>query len=183
MKTTGKWQKDISGSLFDADIRPEHADYGYRITTHTADVVQQILDKEAIHRAKGVRLIAAIGHSLGSFALGSAIRQHPGLQFQRVILWGCVLERDFPWSRVTAQIEEVLHEACPADPWPKLARRLPLFGGGDAGSTGFTDCGGIVREVHYDKSGHSNLGTALHCERTWVPFLLRGELPTGAALC
>jgi len=185
MRTTGKWQKDITPALFDAEIRPVHVDFGYRMIPKVNDVVDQILDAHQQHQSRGVKRISGIGHSLGSLAIGRALERHPSLQFHRLILWGCILPCDFRWSHVRKhqQLETVLHERCCRDPWPRVAKyAFRHLEAGDSGRRGFSEPAGLVWDMHYEKTGHSNLGTAMHCEKVWVPFLVEGKSPPGMSL-
>lgn len=182
MKTTGGWQKEITGALFDADIRPAHIDFGFRLIPSVDDVIAKMLDAEKVQRAKGIARVSVIAHSLGSLAAGRALEEHPSLTLDRLILWGSILPRDFPWPQVERhrQVASVLHEWCPKDPWPGRARLLfAPVGAGDSGSRGFRSPAAVVHEMAYEKTGHSNLGTEQHCVRTWIPFLTHGHLPPG----
>ena len=71
--------------------------------------------------------ISVIAHSFGTLGFGKMLYAYPDAQFERAILYGCVMPKDFDWPdvRVREQLRKVLHELCPADRIVSLARFLP----------------------------------------------------------
>ena len=179
LKTTGAWQKVVNAPLSDADIRHIPVDYGYRLlpgSTHR--VLRRIMHAYDDHRAHDDRLrISVIAHSFGTLGFGRTLQRQPAIRFERAILYGSVLPKDFDWSNVREeeQVRKVLHETCPSDWIVYCAGLLPHAG--SSGCTGFTDLAdGLVEQRTYSYTGHAALGTVLHCEKVWIPFLLNGTL-------
>jgi hypothetical protein len=115
---------------------------------------------------------AAIGHSLGTFAIGSSLQSLPDLVLHRIILYGSILPRRFPWLELAKrkQVEHVLNEAARNDIWPKVAACLrPAWG--RSGCDGFLNGGEVVIQREYLLTGHSGLQYRLHYKRIWIPFL------------
>lgn len=186
MTTRGAWQKRISSALQDAALRHEPLDYGYLLLGVLSPWVQDAVANRIIaavtrqQRAVPDGPHGAIAHSFGTLCLGRALKRNPSLRLGRICLWGAILPTDFPWSmlRNRAQYDSVLNETCDQDPWPRRAARyLGWAGAGASGCDGFSRQPPSVHDCHYDWTGHSQLGTPLHCTQTWLPFLLRGVLP------
>jgi hypothetical protein len=179
MNTYGPWQKVINTSLQDNFLRHVPVDYGYQIRRVTwpftggllREVAEKIVAAYQDHERHALR-VGAIGHSFGSLAIGAALRWNPDLNFPRIILFGSILPRSFPWDDLLAggQVEKILHETCHIDPWPRIA---PIFiaGSGASGCYGFRPTRAWVNERAYGWTEHSRLATSLHCSKVWVPFL------------
>lgn len=187
MNTHGPWQKNITPVLQDAAVRHRPVDYGFTrlraLWPYTKEeVARKIIQavQEQRRAVPGLRP-GVVAHSFGTLCLGYALQCNPSLKLQRVCLFGGILRRRFPWSQLEkhGQFEAVLNETCRKDPWPKIARYL-LHRAGASGCYGFLHRTQSVHECPYDRTGHSNLGTALHCEETWLPFILEGRLPAHA---
>ena len=190
INTRGAWQKRISSALQDAALRHEPVDYGHlligvllpRMQDTVADQIVAAVSKQQIAVPDGPH--GVIAHSFGTLCLGRALKRNPSLRLGRICLFGAILPMNFPWQRIRdrAQYESVLNETCDQDPWPRRAARyLAWTGAGASGCHGFLQTGPSVHECPYDWTGHSQLGTPLHCQQTWLPFLLNGTLPPAYA--
>ena len=190
MKTRGVWQKDISPVLQDAALRHHPVDYGYllfgvllpRIQDAVANKIVRAIDEQQHAVPSGPH--GVIAHSFGTLCLGRALQRNPSLRLGRICLFGAIMPRDFPWQVIKkhAQYESVLNETCGRDPWPRTAAKyLSWAGAGASGCDGFLEEGASVYECPYTWTGHSRLGTKLHCENTWLPFLLDGSRPQAYA--
>ena len=173
--TRGAWQKDITPILQDAAIRHEAVDYGTRrlraLLGSSSGICQRILEtyEKQLHYHD---FPGAIGHSLGSFALGEALKKWKPLTFKRVVLCGCILPRNYPWTKLASngQVERVWNEVACRDIWARLAPIRP--GWGTSGCKGFNNGGSFVYNNEHEWSGHSEVLTRLHCKSVWIPFLL-----------
>ena len=190
MGTRGAWQKHISSALQDAALRHEPVDYGYflinvlmpssRDTVANKIVTEVVKQQAAVPRGPH----GVIAHSYGTLCLGHALKRNPSLRLGRICLFGAILPTNFPWRSIRdrGQYDAVMNETCDRDQWPRRASRyLCWAGAGAAGCDGFAEQGSSIYECPYDWTGHSKLGTPLHCENTWIPFLLYGILPPGYA--
>jgi hypothetical protein len=169
--------------LQDAAIRHEMIDYGYLLkgvtSTKTLErVASELAEKYRDARDRGLSA-GTIAHSYGTLCVGRALEWHPALVLSRVVLWGCILPRDFDWTTLLnrGQVEAVLNETCEQDRWPKVAKFAIRGGCGPSGCHGFDPVRPEIIERQYAATEHSRLGTALHSESVWVPFLLTGEPP------
>jgi len=66
-----------------------------------------------------------------------------------------------------------------ADDLEKVARRRKnRRKSGASGCRGLTNTPpGLVHEKQYNYTGNSALGTEMHCQKVWIPFILHGALP------
>jgi len=186
MKTTGAWQKEITTELQLARILYAPVDYGFALgsvlRSKKAETVAEVIVQKFEHirlRQPALR-ISAVAHSFGTLALGRALQRTSDFRLERAIFYASVLQRMFPWTTIAkrGQVLRVLNETCRADLLPKLAGIALRGPSGSSGCYGFSDlAGGMVHNREDEWSGHSGLGTRLHCEQVWIPFILRGKLP------
>ena len=134
-----------------------------------------------------------IAHSFGTFLVGFAVRELHHLRFGRIIVAGCVLPRDFPWTEHHGhKFDSVWNDKGARDFIGLLVR---IFGRlmpdlGDSGRRGFkvsasihnvenpwSDCPackqsrGIVHNVSHGFFHSTALTTRGHIEKFWLPFL------------
>jgi pimeloyl-ACP methyl ester carboxylesterase len=185
MNSVGVWQKHLQGAMADAGFRYLSMDYGWRgpsvlFPGFRDTQARRFVDdfhREQMERAAGGHSV--IAHSFGSLILARALMLHPDLKLHRIVLFGSIVRRRFPWQTYCkdGQVHEVLNERCPAD-WPvKFAWIIPS--GGRSGSKGFKALCPHVREKVHPHTGHSGLQTQLHYEQTWEPFLRSGFKAVG----
>jgi len=80
-----------------------------------------------------------VAHSFGTYILGYTLLRFDFIRFNKVILCGSILPRDFPWDKLIerGQVQAVRNEFGVRDPWVK---RVGCFvrGAGPSGAYGFT---------------------------------------------
>jgi hypothetical protein len=81
-----------------------------------------------------------IAHSFGTWLLGHALMDDPGLRVGRVVLTGCILRPDFDWKGLMdrSQVEAVLCHAADKDFWAGIAHYI-IPDSGPSGRRGFND--------------------------------------------
>lgn len=177
MNTRGKWQKDLVPDVSDLGIRYMLVDYGHVIVgvlfrRRRRAIIRDILTKYREQRKHSDR-VAAVAHSFGSLTLMQAVLQRTRLRFFRIILYGCVVDRKYPWQKMhdAGRIERVLHETSKKDILPRIA---PIFvpDSGASGCKGFIDCPSFIEEREYPEAGHSGLQYREHYRDKWIPFIL-----------
>lgn len=99
-----------------------------------------------------------IGHSYGTYVLGSALNQYRSLKVNRVVLGGTVLPSAYDWRGKFehGQVHEVKNYVGSAD-WVVAWFPRAFESGGDigaAGFNGFQDIPGSGRQVTYVPGGH-----------------------------
>jgi hypothetical protein len=181
MNSRGAWQKELGPCLQDANFRHIPVDYGSVLGGVFLRSTRQRIG-EKILAAYEEQLLhcsdpGVIGHSLGSLAVGHSLLTWPDLIFRRIVLFGSILPRRYPWTKVSAtgQVQYVLNERARNDPWPRVAAVI-IPGCGSSGCNGFNNTSGVVIERKYDRTAHSGLEYRLHYRRVWIPFL-RGVDP------
>jgi hypothetical protein len=183
--TTGWWQKLLVPTLQRAGLFYTPADYGHVLPgifrPKTQDkVAEAVMDAYREQLAEpGCERPGVIAHSLGSLGLGWALKTRESLKVGRVIVNGCILPRDFPWSELASppryQVERVLNEGGGKDTWPRVARMI-VPRAGHAGVCGFDDDGtGLVVNRINRYGRHSDVHNIPHFRQVWVPFLLTGH--------
>jgi hypothetical protein len=102
-----------------------------------------------------------IGHSNGTYLLGHALRRIPGMAFDRVVLLGSVLPREYDWNARfdLSQVHEVVNHRAAGDVPVGIAcnllRSVGMKDVGTAGVAGFDERREAIKEVYYYDGGHS----------------------------
>lgn len=98
-------------------------------------------------------------------------------KFDRVILTGCTLPRDYDWAKwkTKERIDVVLNLICGRDLPVRFAFLIP--GGGDSGRRGFSRVCGSLLQRRYPAHGHSDLLRVQRFRSVFVPFLVNEQLP------
>ena len=67
---------------------------------------------------------SVVAHSFGTYILGYTLLRFNFIRFNKVILCGSILPRDFPWDKLIArgQVQAVRNEFGVRDPWVKWVR-------------------------------------------------------------
>lgn len=97
------------------------------------------LDRYSYHVARNPDVrFHFIGHSNGTYILGTSLLEVSSLMFDRVYLAGSVLPREFPWQRMLARQVCTVANQCSSEDWPVggLCRGLHLIGFRDVGTGG-----------------------------------------------
>jgi serine/threonine-protein kinase len=112
-----------------------------------------------------------VAHSFGTYVLGNALLRYPYLRFDKVLLCGSILPRDFPWAALIerGQVQAVRNEFGRHDVWTRaVAWFVP--GTGPSGLRGFTDTHARLEQERFEFE-HSEYFERGHMENRWVPFL------------
>lgn len=97
------------------------------------------LDRYSYHMARNPDVqFHFIGHSNGTYILGTSLLQVSSLKFERVYLAGCVLPREFAWQAMLPDRVATLVNQCSSEDWPVggLCRGLQRIGFSDVGTGG-----------------------------------------------
>jgi hypothetical protein len=125
--------------------------------------------------------VSAIGHSYGSLAIGHLLWRKPNVTLKRVILFGSILSRDFPWHSYlsTHRVEAVRNEVAGEDRWPWVAPTIYGFikQVGRAGVLGFASSDPRITQRFHPGCEHSDLQTEEWMANVWMRFI-EGEEPT-----
>ena len=115
---------------------------------------------------------SVIVHSFGSYIVGYCMLKYPDVKFDKIILCGSILPRDFEWATLFMrdQVNHVQNEYGLYDVWTKLVGRF-VKRTGDSGTYGFHIASTHFTEIRFDYFKHSDYFKGQHIRRYWVPFL------------
>ncbi len=192
IRTRGQWQKQVTPSLARHGLIPYHLDYGFFgvlsfiLPWTRASRVQWLRTelRDLLDRT-GAKRVSLIAHSFGTWlALEVLEAENGNLRFDRVVLTGSIVRRDFPWGSTLLRkhwIQALRNERATgdwvvraADLFSRLAGPLALRAG-TSGVHGFTTaCPGML-----DRSiagGHSEVLNVVNYEQ-WARFIAFPRLP------
>jgi serine/threonine-protein kinase len=117
-----------------------------------------------------------VAHSFGTYILGNALLRYPYLRFNKVILCGSILPRDFPWDGLIkrGQVQAVRNEYGVEDVWVRWVARF-IAETGPSGTMGFTREHERLEQIRLSYN-HSEYFEKGHMREYWMPFLNK-ELP------
>lgn len=106
IRTYGKWQKKITPFLAKHGLIPYHVDFGFFhaitffIPFFRERKVQAVREElRGLISSSGARRVSVVAHSFGTYIALAALRQEHGeLRYDRIVLTGSILPRDFDWS-------------------------------------------------------------------------------------
>jgi hypothetical protein len=112
-----------------------------------------------------------VAHSFGTYILGYSLLRYSDLKFDKIILCGSILPRNFPWDKILerGQVNYVRNEYGIKDVWVRLVEWF-IRGTGTSGWNGFAISHErlIQKEFLFDHSEYFDQG---HMSKKWVPFL------------
>jgi hypothetical protein len=110
-------------------------------------------------------------HSFGTYILGYALLRYEYIRFNKVILCGSILPRDFPWDKLIerGQVQAVRNEYGVKDFW---ANRVGQFvpNTGRSGSVGFLCSSPRLDQQKFNYT-HSEYFETGHMREYWIRFL------------
>ena len=192
IRTRGEWQKQVTSHLARHGLVPYHLDYGFfgvlaflAPWTRARRVRWLRAELRELLARTGATRVSLIAHSFGTWlALEALEAEQGGLRYDRVVLTGCIVRRDFPWSEVMHRrrwVQAVRNERAAGD-WvvraaDACARWLRPVAprAGATGVTGFDDAPPGLRQPLV-AGGHSEVLNVANFER-WARFIAYPRLP------
>ena len=115
-----------------------------------------------------------IAHSFGSYVVGECMLKYREVKFDKIILCGSILPKNFDWTEVLArnQVWNVRNEFGLKDRWAKLVGSF-MHRSGESGYSGFTVDSHCVEQERFAYHAHSDYFKIGHCLEYWLPFLER----------
>lgn len=192
IQTTGKWQKKITPYLARHGLIPYHIDYGWfnaigfffpwsreRRVRLVREELQELIAQS------GARRISVIAHSFGTYLAMEVLKRENGsIKYDRVVLTGSIVPRDFDWDDAFAQswVMAARNERATSDRVVTLAyfvsRRLRWIcrlNAGDSGRNEFAQKHPSLIDAHVTGK-HSDTHNALKFDR-WARFIAYPNLP------
>ncbi|HYX23696.1 MAG TPA: hypothetical protein VFC23_06040, partial [Thermoanaerobaculia bacterium] len=127
---------------------------------------------EPDERSRQKRRPSIIAHSFGSYVVGESMLKYKEIRFDKIILCGSILPRDFDWGELVArnQVWCVRNEFGLKDIWVRMVGRfVPRTG--DSGYSGFEHDSPCVQQERFDFHEHSDYFKRDHIRDCWKPFL------------
>lgn len=185
IRTTGRWQKQLTEAAQDAGIRYRPLDFGYffALSLLLPWVRKSKIEwfhnecEEKLRDVEPGQCASIVAHSFGTYLLCGALVKYSDLRFDRIILCGSIVREDFPWSSIIVnrgQVNVVLNEAGGKDMWASIVC-WAVSDSGRTGVVGFRDnaSGRVIERIHAEHQ-HSDYFYIGNYRRVWIPFL-RGE--------
>ena len=192
IRTRGQWQKQITPYLARHGLIPYHLDYGFFgvlsfiLPWTRASRVQWLRGelRDLMDRT-GAKRVSVIAHSFGTWLALEALEAENGnLRFDRVVLTGSIVRRDFPWEATLLRkhwVQAVRNERAAGD-W--VVRAAGLFArlagaiaprAGASGALGFDAPATVVHE-QVIAGGHSEVLNIANYDK-WARFIAYPRLP------
>jgi TPR repeat protein len=192
IRTRGAWQKQLTAVLNRAGFDHLPLDFGFFRAilllwppARQRQIAWFLEQYTAARRDSRDVPISVVAHSLGSYLVARSLEIFPEVRFQRVILCGSIVRRDYPWTRIigeSRQVVQVLNDYGRMDIWALIVGWV-VSDSGASGRLGFVDDadGQVVQRAH-EEFRHSDYFYVLNYEGNWVPFLKgTGPGPISAA--
>src|ERR1700712_3696829 len=192
IRTRGQWQKQVTPYLARYGLIPYHLDYGFfgvvsfpMPRTRAGRVQWLRAELRDLMDRTGAKRVSLIAHSFGTWlALEVLEAENGNLRFDRVVLTGSIVRRDFPWGSTLLRkrwVQAVRNERATGDWVVQAAELFARLAGplapraGASGALGFhTACaGGHARPV---PGGHSEVLNIANYDR-WARFIAFPRLP------
>ena len=192
IRTRGQWQKQVTPYLARHGLIPYHLDYGFFgvlsfiLPWTRANRVQWLRDelRDLMDRT-GAKRVSVIAHSFGTWLALEALEAENGnLRFDRVVLTGSIVRRDFPWAQTIRRkrwAQAVRNERAEGDWVVRAAELFARLAGpiapraGASGALGFDAAPDVVQQ-HTVAGGHSEVLNISNYEK-WARFIAYPRLP------
>jgi pimeloyl-ACP methyl ester carboxylesterase len=191
IRTLGLWQKELADLVAVQRWQHRNARWSYgkfssisflRPDTREAkiDWLRETYSAEINDVQSGIseeNLPSVVAHSYGTYILGYTLLRYDFVRFDKVILCGSILPRDFPWDVIIGrgQVQGVRNEYGVRDPWVKRVRGY-VRDTGCSGALGFTCEHERLAQEDFDYDHGEYFGRD-HMNDRWIPFL-KESLPT-----
>jgi Bacterial tandem repeat domain 1 len=180
IRTTGKWQKDLTDELVRQKFRYEPLDFGFfmalslLIPWSRSKKVEWFHEKYSDFTGKNSEKPSLIAHSFGTYIAAKAMLKYSDIKFDKIILCGSIVSIDYPWTDMilnNEQVNSVLNEAGGQDIWSKLVGWV-VEDAGPSGVNGFIDCASDkVIQLKLASHRHSDYFYSQNYRESWIPFL------------
>lgn len=190
IKTRGAWQKELQASFDQARAGLEHRPLDFGLFGALALLIPALRDRKiAWFLDQYTRIIkeeqlgstppSIIAHSFGTYIVAQAMERYPEIRFDRLVMCGSIVRRDYPWSHRarSGQIIRALNDFGRRDIWVRVAEWV-VADAGSSGYEGFSDTADncLVQRRH-ETWRHSDYFYRLNYERNWIPFIIGAHDP------
>lgn len=185
IRTTGKWQKDLTDELMRQKFRHIPLDFGFFMALSMlmpwcrSRKVEWFHEKYSDFTIQNSKKPSLIAHSFGSYIAAEAMWKYSDIKFDKIILCGSIVSVDYPWTDIILkreQVGSVLNEAGAQDIWSKLVGWV-VKDAGPSGVNGFLDdASNKVIQLKHASHRHSDYFYSQNYHGRWIPFL-KGSNP------
>lgn len=183
IQTEAKWQQELRQEFSDlSNLNTIPLGYGFKspiqlLSPHRSGPVNEILQKiRSIKSKEPNAKVSIIAHSFGTYIVSRILTEHPDIQFERVILCGCIIDKRFRWDKhaITMRSNSIINDVGARDIWPVFAT-ITTLGYGSSGRIGFQTP--EVKDRYFDYA-HSDFfnPTLKHASNYWKPFISDGVI-------
>ncbi|UCP08571.1 alpha/beta hydrolase [Pseudomonas sp. MM213] len=176
--TDGSWQKQIQAQMKTVPNLQVH-DLGYDVVTgiqlacpfRSGPINKVVRDIRIIKSEEPMAKIFVIAHSFGTYITSKILAEHPDISFEKIILCGSIIRRDFPWALYAKGMrkEAIVNDVGTRDIWPIVAT-ITTLGYGSSGRRGFQNGSVTDRYFDYEHSDFFELKNN-HAEKYWRPLI------------
>lgn len=181
IRTRGEWQRELCPHVSEKRWKYYPLDFGkisacrLAFGRHEKYLQRFRSEYNRIVSATPGAIPSIIVHSFGSLILTKALERFNELRFDKIVLTGSIVRRDFPWEEIRkrGQFSQVLNLVGGKDIWSRAVVKSPLAKAGNSGAEGFIKSGGDtgLEEIWYEQKQHSDaLGADVYITRI-LPFL------------
>lgn len=120
---------------------------------------------------------SVIAHSFGTHIISQALLKFPSIEFDRVILCGSIVSRDYDWNTLvrSGRVGRIRNEVARNDSVVRLFRRrlmrVLVPGTGPSGIDKFTARCEQLEQPVFEFEHSSHFVTNDHCRTFWIPFI------------
>jgi hypothetical protein len=191
IRTAGAWQRVVAAELSNNGWTHVAFRYGYfsiwRFLSGRARraIVEQFHDWyirqctlfQPNETSRLINRPSIVAHSFGAYVVGECMLKYSEVKFDKMILCGSILPRNFDWSQLLGrnQVWQVRNEYGLKDVWAQaVGRYVPRSG--DSGYSGFELDSPCVTQQRFEYHQHSDYFKLGHCREHWLPFLQQRSL-------
>ncbi|HCL4388601.1 hypothetical protein I5G05_03560 [Pseudomonas aeruginosa] len=175
--TDGSWHQHVQAKL--SDIKNlQVQDLGYDLVTalqlfgpfRRGPIERIVREIRNIKREEPLAKISVIAHSFGTYITSKILQDHPDIVFDKIIMCGSIVSRDYPWNRNARGMNKssIINDVGTRDIWPLVATCTTL-GYGSTGRRGFQSSCVTDRYFNY---AHSDFFEEKndHITKYWRPI-------------
>ncbi|MDX1723931.1 MAG: hypothetical protein R3355_12610 [Pseudomonas sp.] len=177
IRTDGAWQRQVQQELHGVANLQVH-DLGYDVVTgmqlagpfRSGPVNKIVRDIRRLKDEEPLARISVIAHSFGTYIVSRVLEEHPDISFEKIVLSGCLIKRNYPWDRNARGMRKssIINDVGVRDIWPLIAS-CSTWGYGSTGRVGFKSA--TVTDRYFDYS-HSEFfeNNGVHIKKYWRPL-------------
>lgn len=176
--TDGAWQKQVQAQMSSVSNLQVH-DIGFDVVTglqlacpfRSSPINKVVRDIRILKSEEPLAKIYVIAHSFGTYIISRILAEHPDISFEKIILCGSIIRRDYPWALYAKGLrkDSIINDIGTRDIWPIVAT-ITTIGYGGSGRRGFQNANVTDRYFNYEHSDFFD-PKYNHAEKYWRPII------------